>query len=101
VQNPQGQQEPDQGHEQPDWSRLREDAVPATTGPTEWQSPEVSPADDARRLDEIDTELAAVDAALRRLDDGTYGSCQVCGTPLSEDTLENDPLTTRCAEHAG
>jgi RNA polymerase-binding transcription factor DksA len=75
--------------------------MPAASGPLPPESPEASPAADARRLEEIDTDLAAVDAALRRLDDGTYGRCEVCDTPLSEDILENDPLTTRCAEHAG
>ena len=56
--------------------------------------------DDIRRLDEIDAELAGVDAALRRLNDGTYGTCELCGTPLDGDALHRDPLTTRCPDHA-
>ncbi len=60
-----------------------------------------SPADDATRLEGIVIELAEVEAALRRLDDGSYGICEGCGTRLSPETLAADPLTTRCPQHAG
>jgi RNA polymerase-binding transcription factor DksA len=60
-----------------------------------------SPAEAARRLDEIDRELAAVDAALRRLDEGGYGKCEVCQAPLDPETVEADPLATRCPDHKG
>jgi RNA polymerase-binding transcription factor DksA len=63
------------------------------------ERPDPSPADDAVRLDEISEELEAVDAALRRLDDASYGTCEVCGTALEATHLETDPLTTRCADH--
>jgi RNA polymerase-binding transcription factor DksA len=62
-------------------------------------APRPSPADDARLLDEIDAELTGVDAALRRLDDGSYAHCEVCGTPIPPDALGADPLITRCAAH--
>jgi len=58
-----------------------------------------SPAADVSRLDEIGAELEAVDAALGRLDDGTYGACAVCGRALDRAGPEADPLATRCAEH--
>ena len=56
--------------------------------------------DDIRRLDEIDTELGGVDAALLRLSDGTYGTCELCGAALDGEALHRDPLTTRCPDHA-
>jgi hypothetical protein len=56
--------------------------------------------DDIRRLDEIDNELAGVDAALRRLSDGTYGTCEVCGAAIDADLLHSIPLATRCSDHA-
>lgn len=58
-----------------------------------------SPADDARRLEEISSELAGVEASLRRLDDGTYGTCEVCGIPIEAVALEADPLHSRCPDH--
>jgi RNA polymerase-binding transcription factor DksA len=58
-------------------------------------------AGDAALLDEVDSELGAVDTALRRLDEGTYFACEICGAGLDRAALERDPLITRCAQHAG
>jgi RNA polymerase-binding transcription factor DksA len=60
---------------------------------------EPSPAADIERLDVIGAELEAVDAALERLDDGSYGQCVVCGEPVGDDRLAADPLALRCAAH--
>ena len=56
--------------------------------------------DHGEDLDRIAGDLEAVDAAMRRLDEGTYGLCAQCGRPIPEDTLTNDPLAASCAEHA-
>lgn len=40
--------------------------------------------------------LDRVRAALARLDDGTYGVCEVCGEPISDARLEVRPWATRC-----
>ncbi|WP_026819903.1 TraR/DksA family transcriptional regulator [Arthrobacter castelli] len=50
-------------------------------------------ADSSNRLKEID-------AALQRLDDGTYGICAVCGEPIPEGRLEIRPWTHYCVRHA-
>jgi RNA polymerase-binding protein DksA len=42
--------------------------------------------------------LAAIDAALTRMEAGTYGLCQSCGNPISPERLEAIPWTTRCIE---
>ena len=42
--------------------------------------------------------LAEVDAALRRIDDGTYGTCEACGRRIDEDRLEAVPYATLCLE---
>ena len=42
--------------------------------------------------------LAAIDAALQRIDEGTYGTCQSCGRPISPERLEAIPYATRCIE---
>jgi DnaK suppressor protein len=44
--------------------------------------------------------LAAIDAALRRIDDGTYGICTNCGKPIAEDRLEALPWTSLCIDCA-
>lgn len=45
-------------------------------------------------------QLADVDAALGRLEDGTYGTCEVCGQPISAARLEAMPSTRYCIDHA-
>jgi len=40
--------------------------------------------------------LAQVDAALQRLDDGTYGVCARCGREISTERLEALPSATLC-----
>ena len=44
--------------------------------------------------------LDAVEAALVRMDEGTYGRCDTCGEPIAPARLEAMPSTTRCIEHA-
>ena len=40
--------------------------------------------------------LADVRTALKRLDEGTYGTCIVCGQPIPEKRLEAIPWAIRC-----
>jgi len=42
--------------------------------------------------------LQAIDAALQRIEDGTYGICQNCGQPIGAERLEALPWTTRCID---
>jgi RNA polymerase-binding protein DksA len=42
--------------------------------------------------------LAAIDAALQRLEDGTFGTCRSCGEPIGLERLEALPYTTQCID---
>jgi len=42
-------------------------------------------------------EMAEVEAALHRLDNGTYGDCSDCGEPIPLQRLQVQPATQRCA----
>jgi DnaK suppressor protein len=44
--------------------------------------------------------LQNVQAALERLDNGTYGKCVVCGRPIEPARLRAIPETPYCIEHA-
>jgi len=50
-------------------------------------------------LEQVESELADVEHALRRLDDGTYGTCEVCGRVIPEERLEAVPNARLCLEH--
>ena len=45
-------------------------------------------------------ELREIDAALKRIDEGTYGTCMAGGEPIEPERLEYLPWATLCAEHA-
>lgn len=59
---------------------------------------------DARVLSRLGTAdaaaLARIVAALRRLDDGTYGQCAECGIAIDAARLAALPEATRCLECA-
>jgi RNA polymerase-binding transcription factor len=42
------------------------------------------------------SELSEIDAALARIADGTYGSCEVCGGAIGRDRLRALPEVRRC-----
>jgi RNA polymerase-binding protein DksA len=42
--------------------------------------------------------LAEIDAALKRIDEGTFGVCTRCGQPIDADRLEALPWATLCIE---
>jgi sigma-B regulation protein RsbU (phosphoserine phosphatase) len=43
--------------------------------------------------------LADVDAALARMDDGSWGICESCHEPVERDRLMADPLVRFCVDH--
>ncbi len=42
--------------------------------------------------------LEEVDSALERMDEGSYGLCEVCHEPIREERLMADPLTRNCID---
>jgi DnaK suppressor protein len=51
--------------------------------------------------DVLQAQLDLVDGALARFDEGTYGTCAVCGNAIGAERLEAIPATDRCIEHVG
>ncbi len=51
--------------------------------------------------DRMQLTRADVVRALEKLDEGTYGVCDVCGRPIGEGRLEALPWAVLCVEDAG
>ena len=47
-----------------------------------------------------ETVLREIDAALQRIEDGTYGVCERCGKPIEEERLEAIPWARLCLDDA-
>ncbi len=42
--------------------------------------------------------LAAIDEALKRIEEGSFGTCARCGKPIAEERLEAMPYATKCID---
>lgn len=51
---------------------------------------------DVAVLEEIETELADVEHALQRLEDGTYATCERCSGVIDAARREQFPVSRRC-----
>jgi RNA polymerase-binding transcription factor DksA len=70
--------------------------------------PDQHPADAASELGEretqqatnelVEADLREVDAAVMRLEAGTYGVCEACGRPIADERLEALPAARLCIE---
>ncbi|MES2290469.1 MAG: RNA polymerase-binding protein DksA [Pseudomonadota bacterium] len=71
---------------------LREpDVTDRASSETDW-SIELRTRDRQRKL------ISKIEAALRRIDDGEYGYCEVTGEPISLGRLEARPIATMTVE---
>ena len=48
-------------------------------------------------LDRIERDLADVETALERLENGTYWTCEVTGAQIPDEVLAADPVARRSA----
>ena len=51
-------------------------------------------------IESLEAQLNEIDAALSRIDDGTYGKCEACGKPIGDERLEARPTARFCIEDA-
>ena len=50
--------------------------------------------------DQLRRDLDDIERALARMDEGTYGTCEVCGAQIGAARLEVMPATRFCIDHA-
>ena len=80
------------------------------TGDEELSSYDQHPADQATEtvergqflsiIETTEASLRDVEEAVKRLDEGKYGVCEVCGEPIPDERLEALPETPFHVEHA-
>jgi DnaK suppressor protein len=46
-----------------------------------------------------EADLADIELALDRIDNGSYGTCEVCGAVLPDEELESSPAARACGDH--
>lgn len=69
----------------------------------DWEEQAIDLADD-EALEGVDdvlrAEIQQIRLALLRIDNGTYGTCAICGDPISLERLKARPIATRCIKCA-
>lgn len=83
-----------------DMERSREDTLGAVAAPA-GDAGDESVADLMAHLDQFDatrdvSELRGLDAAQRRMEEGSYGTCEECGAEIAFERLKATPTATRC-----
>lgn len=71
------------------------DQHPADTGTETFEREK-----DISILESLERELRDLEAALKRVDEGSYGNCEACGADLAPERLEAQPAARFCVEHA-
>lgn len=55
--------------------------------------------DNAGIANQLENQLQEVDAALQRIERGTYGVCEKCGKPIEKDRLDANPSSRISIKH--
>ena len=50
-------------------------------------------------LEQVEAELADVERALQRIDEGSYGTCEACHGAIGDERLAAQPATRFCVTH--
>lgn len=52
-------------------------------------------------LKQLETRHNDVLSALKKIEEGTYGACEICGAPIEEERLNALPEARTCMAHMG
>ncbi len=55
--------------------------------------------ENAAILTELEARYQSVTLALRKIEEGTYGTCEVSGEPIEDARLDADPAARTCTKH--
>jgi DnaK suppressor protein len=50
-------------------------------------------------LDAAERDVDDIERALKRLDEGAHGTCEICAEPIPDDVLAASPTTRSCGRH--
>ena len=50
-------------------------------------------------INNLEKNLTEIDNALKKIEDGTFGKCEVCNKEIEADRLDAHPAAKTCKEH--
>lgn len=82
-----------------DWDAVRAED-PGTTGSSDEVADQLEDMVERKATEvTLERQLAKVDLALKKIDEGKYGLCEISGEPIEADRLEANPAARTCMEH--
>lgn len=82
-----------------DWEAVPDKMDIVTADPNEVADSIESYEGNTAILKQLEIRLNEIKDAQKRMSDGTFGICSVCGKPIEEKRLEANPAATTCLAH--
>jgi len=81
------------------WDAVREED-PGTTGSSDEVADQLEDMSERKSAEvTLEHQLAKVNLALKKIENGKFGICEISGEPIEEDRLEANPTARTCKEH--
>lgn len=90
-----GWQNPDTG----DWEATGGDMDPSATESDELADRQEEYGENRAEIEEIEIHWRNVKRALEKIEEGTFGICEISGDDIEEDRLEANPSARTCKAH--
>jgi len=82
-----------------DWNAVREED-PGTTGSSDEVADQLEDMSERKSAEvTLEKQLAKVNLALEKIENGKYGICEISGEPIEDDRLEANPSARTCKMH--
>ena len=81
-----------------DWE-LKPDEIGTEADPIDQADAITNHENDVAILASLEARYDAIISALSRIENKTYGTCEVCGNSIEETRLEAEPSATTCTKH--
>ncbi|MBP9710932.1 MAG: TraR/DksA C4-type zinc finger protein [Candidatus Pacebacteria bacterium] len=75
------------------------DVMSAAADPNEAADKQEEYIENRAITDQLEIRYNNIKRALSKIEEGTYGTCEVSGEPIEEDRLEVNPAARTCKEH--
>ena len=84
-----------------DWEATERqmDVMSAVADPNEAADKQEEYMENRAIVDQLEIRYNNIKRALKKIEGGTYGTCEISGHPIEEDRLEANPAARTCKEH--
>lgn len=84
-----------------DWeaTETKMDVMSAVADPNEAADKQEEYVENRAIADELEIRYNEIKRALKKIEEGTYGTCEISGEPIEQERLEANPAARTCKAH--